>query len=301
MEDFSLAANGRLDVLRSTALNGGLGFSREHEERGSPDDVDGREPTIFYVLGGQAGVSHRFNRVWGDLTQEVRHLDFDDTPALGGGDINNDDRDRMEYNTRLRVGYDAHADASAFIQLGFNVEDYDNTPDDEGFDRDSYAYAVDVGTSFDVTGVIFGEVFAGVQQEFFDDSDFGSSEVRPSFGAAIDWNVTRLTTVQIESTSTFQETTVVGASSVWAWDSGLSVDHELRRHILLNSGFGYRREDYLNISRVDDVIDFKLGATYLVNRFVHVSGGYNYRQRFSDAANEDYTENIVGLNVRLQY
>ena len=301
VEDFSFATNGRYDIQRNTALNAGFGVSKEHEDRGSPDDVDGREPTIFYIVGGQLGISHRINRLWGDLTQEVRHLDFDDTPALGGGDINNDDRDRMEYKTTLRLGYDIHPDASAFFQAGFNVADYDNTPDDQGFDRNSYAYALDVGASFDITGVIFGEVFAGVQQEFFDDSEFGNSEVRPSFGAGVTWNVTRLTTVNYDSSSTFEETTVDDASSVWSWQNRIGVNHELLRSVLLDSSIGYRREDYLNTSRVDDVVDFDFGVTYLMNRFIHINGGYTYQQRFSDASGEDYTENIVGLNVRFQY
>ena len=91
------------------------------------------------------------------------------------------------------------------------------------------------------------------------------------------------------------------ASSVWAWDSGIDINHELLRTVVLNSGFGYRREDYLETSRVDDVIDFEFGATYLMNRYIHISGGYSYRQRFSDAADEDYTENIIGINLRFQY
>lgn len=301
VEDYEIAANGRYDIQRNTALNGGLGFSKEHEERGSPDDADGRDPTIYHIFGGQFGLSHRFNRLWTDVIQEARYLNYNDTPAQGGGDINNDDRDRMEYTTRMRLGYDFHPDASAFFQTSFNREHYDQKRDDQGFKRDSYAYALDVGTSFDLTGVIFGEVFAGIQQEFYDDSAFGSSSVRPSFGAGLDWNVTRLTTVTFDSSSTFEETTVTDASSVWAWDNTIGVNHELRRNILLDSSFGYRREDYLNTSRVDDVFDFTFGATYMMNRFIHLSADYNFKDRSSTEGGEDYTENIIGINVRFQY
>ena len=301
VEDFSVAANGRYDVLRNTAINSGLGFSKEHEDRGSPDDQDGREPTVYYVLGGQMGLSHRFNRLWTDVIQETRHLNYNDTPARGGGNINNDDRDRMEYNTRVRLGYDFHPDASAFLQGGFNVEHYDQKRDDQGLDRDSYAYSVDIGTAFDITGVTFGEIYAGVQQQFYEDSEFGNSTVRPSFGAGIDWNVTRLTTVRFDSSSTFEETTVDDASSVWAWDNSIGVNHELLRNLVLDGNFGYRREDYLNTSRTDNVIDFKFGATYMMNRFIHLSADYNFTDRSSNAGGEDYIDNVVGINVRFQY
>lgn len=301
VEDYSIAANGRYDVLRNTALNAGAGFSQEHEDRGSPDDRDGREPTVYHIVGGQIGLSHRFNRLWTDVVQETKYLNYNDTPARGGGNINNDDRDRMEYNTRVRLGYDFHPDASAFLQGGFNVNHYDQKRDDQGYQRDSYAYSIDVGSSFDLTGVIFGEVFAGVQQEFYEDSDFGSSTVRPSFGAGIDWNVTRLTTVTFDSSSTFEQTTVEDASSVWAWNNSIGVNHELLRNVLLDSNFGYRREDYLNTSRVDDVFDFTFGATYMMSRFIHLSADYQFRDRSSNAGGEDYVENIVGISVRFQY
>lgn len=299
VEDYSFATNGRVDILRDTFVSAGFGIQRDHEERGSPDDVNGEEPAEFTTIGGQLQFSHRINRLSTQLGGFARHLDFDDvdTPV---GSINNDDRDRMEYETSLRVGYDFHPDAAAFVQAKINFSDYDETPDDAGFNRDSHGYEVVGGISFNITNLIFGEFFAGVLAEEFDDPAFDST-LGYLVGANIAWNVTPLTTINLEAGRSFEETTVVGASSSLTTDAAISVDHELLRNLLLDAGFSYKLQEFEGTSRNDDTIVADVGAAYLMSRFVHVLLGYSYTQRFSDAPGQDYSEHAAKLRVRIQY
>jgi hypothetical protein len=299
VEDYLFAGNGRFDILRDTYLTANAGIRRAHEDRGSPNDANGEEPTEYTTIGGELGLFHRFNRLSGELGGLARHLDFDDVDATGGS-INNDDRDRMEYDSFLRLGYDFRSDASAFIQGGFNMEQYDNVPDDGGFDRDSYGYDVVGGISFDITNLVFGEFFGGILAEEFDDPAFDST-LGYSLGADIAWNVTPLTTINFAATRAVEETTVAGASSALTTETSLSADHELLRNLILNAGLSYRLEEFDETSRDDNTIEADLGATYLMNRFVHLMLGYNYTQRLSDAPGLDYTEHEALLRVRIQY
>lgn len=299
VEDYTLAGNGRFDILRDTFVTASLGVKRRHEERGSADDVNGDEPTVFTTTGGEMAFSHQFNRVSTQFGGLVRHLDFNDVDAPGGS-INNDDRDRMEYKTSLRVGYDLHPSAGAFVQGAFNLEDYDQTPDDDGFDRDSHGYELVGGIGFDLTGLVFGEFFAGVLSEEFEDSEFGSRQSY-ALGADIAWNVTPLTTLSLGASRGFEETTVDGASSALTTDVEVSADHELLRDLLLHAGSTYKIEEFEDTNRTDDTIRADLGATYLMSRFAHISLSYAYKQRFSDAQGQDFTENLVKLSVRIQY
>lgn len=301
VEDYGVATNGRIDILRSTALNLGAGFQHAHEDRGSADDAQGKEPTEFDTFGGQAVLSHRFSALWSDVGATLKYLDYDDVSAAGGGSINNDDRDRLETEAFLTVGYDFHPDASAFVRGSFDIETYDHTPDDNGFDRDSKGFAFVAGSNFDLTGVTFGEVFAGIMHRNNDDSAFDDDDLSYTLGANVDWNVTQLTTVHLEAARSFEETTVDNSSSTLTTDAAISVDHELLRSLLLNAGFSYTLDDFQDISRDDDTIRATFGATYLLNRYVHLLGGYSFRQRWSDAAGEDYSENIISFNIRLQY
>jgi hypothetical protein len=302
VENYNVVVNGRVDILRDMALNLGFGYAEDHEERGDPNQAqNAKSPTEFTVLGGQAQLSNRFNRVYTDVGGQVRHLDYDDTGAIGGGTINNDDRDRMEYQAYVLAGLDFHPDASAFIRGTFNHEDYDDRPDDGGFDRNSYGYGVDAGIRFDLTGLVFGELFGGLAWEEYEDPAFTDSGPKPNFGGGLSWNVTPLTTVNFDAAQTFEETTVNDAAGTYTTDAAVGVNHELLRNLLLNAGASYKWEDYQDTSRNDHTIVGDIGATYLMNRYVHVIFGYSYTQRWSDAPTEDYTENVVGVRFRVQY
>ena len=298
--NYNLVTNGRVDISRDSNATAGLGVARHHEERGSADDVNGEEPTEFTTISGQLGFSQRFNLLSFDLIGSARRLDYDDVDAAGGGQINNDDRDRDEYGTALQFNYDFLANGSAFVRGSYNLIKYDDTLDDNGFDRDSQNYAAVTGISLDFTGLIFGDFFGGVMHEEPEDSQF-SSTTTYSFGGNISWNVTPLTTANFAASRTFEETTVSGASTAQTTDLAASVDHELLPNVLLTSGLSYKLEEFEGTGRKDDTVVFNAGGSYLMNRFVHLGLGYSYTQRFSDADGQDYKEHSIMLTMRLQY
>lgn len=54
--DYTLATNGRLDVARDLRLFGAAGYRVRHEERASPDNQGGAEPTEYSVTAASVGV-----------------------------------------------------------------------------------------------------------------------------------------------------------------------------------------------------------------------------------------------------
>ena len=83
-EDYTLAGNGRLDILRDTFVFGSLGYSQLHEDRGSPDDVGGAEPTLYTFIAGSARLVQRFNRLTLSADAPVQVFDYDDAPTSIG-------------------------------------------------------------------------------------------------------------------------------------------------------------------------------------------------------------------------
>ena len=196
--------------------------------------------------------------------------------------------------------YDFRANGSAFVRGSYNLVEYDETPDDNGFDRNSQDYSAVTGISLDFTGLIFGNFFVGVSHYEPDDSAF-SSTTTYNLGSNISWNITRKTTINFAASRSFEETTVSGASTAATSDYAVSVDHELLQNVLLNSGLSYKLEKFEDTSREDDTVVFNAGGSYLMNRFVHWGLGYNYTQRFSDADGQDYKEHSIMLRMRLQF
>jgi hypothetical protein len=298
-EDYALTTNGRLDVTGDTSLFGGAGVQFLHEERGSPEDVGGEEPTEFSILGGQLGLNQGFNRLTLTALGRARHLDYDDVPAAGFI-INNDDRDRMEYDARLRASYDFRPGYVLFVEALADMRDYDDKFDDSGFERSSVGYGANAGFSMALTDLIFAELFGGYRIQDYDDPRFDNANL-PSLGVDFTWNLTPLTTDTAGASRAIEETTVADAAGFTRTQASLGVDHELLRTVILSASVTGGRNDYDGISREDDLLTVGTGVTYLMNRYFHVNADYAFTRRDSTERDRDYTRNVFRVQGRLQF
>ncbi len=300
-EDYTLGADGRVDIVRDSFVKAAISFSELHEDRGSPDDVAGDEPTEFSVLFPQVGVFHRFGRFNLNVDGTLRRFDFDDTPATGGP-INNDDRDRNEWEATVRLGYEIVPHYEAFIRASYNVRRYDDAFDDNGFDRDSDGFEVVAGTAIEFTGVTFGNVFVGFHSQDRDDPALSTIN-GVKFGGQIIWNVTGLTTVKGFVTRTVEETTQDDASGFVATRVGASVDHELLRNLLVGAEASFTNSAYEGIDRDDDDIGFGVYGKYLLNRHLYLSARYDFRDRESTGADEGrvFDKNVFMVSLATQF
>ncbi len=305
-EDASAFVNGRLDFIGDTNVFGGFRFDLRHEDRGSTDDVDGDEPIEFLVYTGRLGVAKRFNRLSLRQTNTLRRFDYKDTLAVDLNNLpieansNQDDRDRYVWKHELRVSYNIIPDWDVFIQGAYNRREFDYSRDDFGNKKDSHGFEVEAGAKLDLTGLIFAEFFAGYREQYYDESTFNDFS---GYAAGVDliWNITPLTTIKGGFSRTLEESSLQGASGFFANRARASVDHELLRSLLLNAEVTYTNNDYRGISRDDDIFGVGAGFTYLMNRFVHFSAGYNYLTRESNVGGDDYDRNSFFIQARLQY
>lgn len=294
-EDYTLGASGRLDVRRSTNIRARVETRRRHETRDSPDDTGGRTPTEFDVHIGQIEGYQRFNRLNFTLGVGVERYDFHNSTT----------RDRDEYTTFLRTGYEVIQNYEAFLRLAYNIRDYDAGSDSNGLDHDSHGYEAVAGIKIDFGGITFGDFFLGYRKQEYDASVFNSSD-GPVIGAEITWNVTPLTTLVGTITGQLQESTLSDGMGGFASGSfnttfGLNAQHELLRNLILQGDLRYSNNDYKGIDRTDDTYFAGLSANYLMNRNFYLQGGLGHRQRESNISGSGYKENVVYLRLQAQY
>lgn len=299
-QDYQAAISGSVDVTKSTRIRANGGYFHQHEARGNPDDVGGAEPTELdrYRAGGSA--SHRFNRVAVTAGGNFERVDYDDVDAVGGGKIDNDDRDRSIYSPALEVGYQILPQYVAFVRGEGEVVRYTRSLDRNGFNRDSDGFRVVGGAKIDITNVIFGDVFAGYGKQSYDDSNFDSIDGF-IFGGDMKWNPTRLTTVGLKLDRQLTETITASSSGYVSSGVGLRVDHELLRNLILNAFFGYRRDEFDGISRDDDNFRAGVGANYAMNRYFILNARYAYRKRDSNTTGNDFSQNTVSGSVTARW
>lgn len=292
-EDYYANAQGRLDITSDSALSANLGFNRLHEGRGSPDTD--RAPTQFNLSEAGLRFNQDFNRVSGEVAASVQHYDY--RPRAGD---DNDDRDITIYRSHVRGDYRFAEEWGVFSRVTGNWREPTQSPDPGERDRTSRGWQVDAGLAFDLTGVTFGEVFAGYRQQYFEDDNLDDVKGL-SFGAEVVNNFTRLTTFTLRGTSSIEETTFQNASSYLQHSLAFRADHELRRNILLHGGLGYDMYDYQGIDREADRFTGTLGATWMANRHMHFKANYTHTAHNESGAvqADDWNRNLVMLSLQL--
>ncbi len=259
----------------------------------------GLEPTEYDLYGGTIGGFQRLGRFLFNLDGAFSRFDYDDVVTSTGVIVNNDDRDRIEVDASLRVGYEIVPAYQAFVIATVNARDYEDGVDDSGFDRDSDGYDISAGMVIDLSGITFADLFAGYREQSFEDPQLGD-EQGLSFGGTLTWNVTKLTTIKGFVTRSIGETTIANASDSFNTSFRASVDHELLRNLLLHGDAGASRSDFNGVDRADDTITAAVGAQYLVNRYFYLSVDYSYTDKNSNVAGSDFVQNVVFLRLQTQ-
>ncbi len=296
--DADAGLRGRLDVTRRSAFTGSLKIARRHEGREDPDDVGAKDVTIFYDGDLSLGYRHQFGRFFVQPRLRFRRRDFQDE-----GGVNHDDRDRNAYIGQLRAGMSVSPRVNAFVQGRYNIIRYDETPNDQGLDRDSDGWFVGGGVELDFTGLLFGEISVGYARRDYDDPNLDDPA---GFSGMLEvtWNPTRLTSVIFTGEAGIAETTVnfdgEDATARMFNTIGVEVIHELRRNILLRGRASFEREDFKGTDRSDNTFRAGLGLGYIVNRWLVVDAGYDFAARDSDEADRDYLRHVVRVGVTLR-
>lgn len=304
-EDYYFRTSGRLDVRRDTNISAYAGYRASHESRSSPNDVRGKEPTEYDTTSLGLGGFQRFNRFNFRLGAAVNRIDFHDVPAAQGRIINNDDRDRDEFEGFVRGGYDISPRFGVFVRGAYNIRDYNDHVDDAGINRDSNGFEVVGGVDLDFGGITFGEFFAGYRSQKYDDPVLEDAQ-GPTIGGEITWNVTRLTTIIGNASRQIREATQRDSSGSFASGRffttvGIEAQHELLRNLLLGADLSYSQDDFQGINRTDEIYRAGINATYMLNRNFYISGGYAFRNRDSNEGSNGFTDNSVFIRIRAQY
>ncbi len=286
-EDWRVWGDLDLDLGRGV-LTGRARHQDLHEKRTSADDSRGIRPTLFTTDEFSLGYRSSFGRfeLRGELGQ--RALSYDDTQTLGGS-VSNRDRDRDQSHLRFRAGYGESQRFQPFAQIELVEVNYDQTFDNDGFQRSSSGFEIVGGTGIDLSGRTFGEVFVGYIRRDYDDPQFRRVD-GPIFGGEVTWNVTGLTTLNFTASRLIKSTTIVGAAGIFDTGFGFKVDHELLRNLILSFDIAANNQNFEGIDRSDDVFRTGLKGVYMMNRYMQLRFGISLLSRDTSPADSGALE-----------
>ncbi len=309
-EDFNLGANGRFDLERGMNINWGVNYSDLHEDRGAPD-TNGlqAEQTRFERFGANIGFVRDQSILSLAANLRYQNFDFTNPDLLGGGVLDNTQRNREKFSGDVRVGYELDEYYDAFVSLSANRVEYDDSQATGGPQRNSDGWEARAGASFDLTGTSRGEFFVGYISQTFDNDRFGDIDDF-TFGAQLLWNPTGLTSVNLGVQRLIQETIVVDvdannglafASGILATTYSVGIEHELQRNFLVKAGASYATNSFENTVRDDDLYTATFGGKYLLNRNLSLNANYNWDYRNTTAVGQDFKRHVFMVGLTAQW
>lgn len=301
-EEYTLSANGRIDMARGSNIRGTVQTQHLVEPRTAPTSpTAAAEPVEYDLNQGSIVLTKEFNRL--RLTGRVEDKDYNygDVRNVGGtGVVDQDFRDRNELTYGGKAEYAVGPDTALYVSAAGNKKDYDSNV--VATNRTSDGYVLGVGANFDVSELVRGDVQVGYMKQSYDNAAFADID---GFNAAgrVEWFPTQLTTIGLTGSRSIEESTAVGSQGYIANNIGASIDHELMRNVLLSAAYSHGKDNYRGVDRGDKRDNFSATATYLLNRRVGLFLTYNYLKQDSSGAQKgaSFKDNKLIASVALQF
>lgn len=290
----------RVDASRDTQLDAETHFRIDSERPGNPNlSANVAERPINSLVGGSTGVTHRFNRLSIGLRGTLDREDFEDARLGDGTIIDQSDRAVTQFGVRMRAAYELKPGLIPFVEGIVDTRIHDRRVDRGGFRRDSEGVAVRVGSSFEITRTLTGEVSGGIQARVYDDNRL-ETLVGPLAEAAVIWSASPLTTVRLRGQSTIEETTLPFSSGALTQRATLEVQHDLRRNLSVTAAVSGSDTRYDGVRLEEQGFTGTLRVDYRLTRSVALRASFTHERLKSTTPGADYTANVFLVGMRFQ-
>jgi hypothetical protein len=286
---YDTRAAARLDLGPDTRATLHLGHARAYEPRGSIGDITIRgRRTPYHALEAGAGLQRHAGRL---LLEAQTTLDsFDYAPIAGRA------RDYRTWSAALRAGYAIGPGVAAFVEGSYNRARYPH--ETAALDRNSHGHAWRTGLAFGLTRLIRGRAAIGHQDQRYADPAF--PRIRGlDFGAALEWNPTRIVTWSLDARRTIQRSPLVGVAGIRQSLYASRLDYEARRNLILSARIERTVNDYAGTDRVQNDLSGELGAQWLLGPRLRLGAeGSFQRTRSEGTGGRRFERRRLSLSAR---
>jgi hypothetical protein len=293
--DWHASAEGRIDAAKTTQfLLGGLAL-QDHEDRASPDAVQGLTPTPYTQLNAYAGAIHRIGFYTLRFGTSFENLTFDDVDSAHG-EIDNQDRNRNRIEVGGLARYDLSPVVRPYVEATGVFHNYQRQFDDFGYERSSQGAKAGVGALLRFTAELTGDAFVGAITRDYDDPTF-KTHMTPTADGYLRWQPTSRTATVLFFDRSLEETTLPGSPGYLYNILGGRLEQALTAKLTGILRAAVARSTFIQSSRIDDEGDFSVGLRYSLTDNLTVGCDYRYTTRSSTDSTVDYGRNQFFFRV----
>jgi hypothetical protein len=148
--------------------------------------------------------------------------------------------------------------------------------------------------------LLTGEVSAGYGGRTYEDARL-KDITSPVFNGSLAYAATPLTTISFRAATSFDETTVAGASGTNSRSVTLEVSHALMRNLSVTGALSYLATDYVGVPIRENTLAETVKAEYHLTRNLAATASYNHERLNSTLAGASFGQNVFLVGLRLQH
>src|SRR5579883_3401402 len=243
--------DGRLDVTSRSHLDMEGRLLVGTDNPGSPNIQAGLASLpLVTTTGATLGYTQGFNRIELTAKGTFDRSVWEASRLTDGSTSGNADRNFDQYGGSLRGSYELKPGLNPFIEVGADTRIHDLAFDRNGEQRDSNGIDAKIGTTFEFTRKLTGELSVGYLARNYKDPNLNSIGGLTT-DASLIFTATPLTTFTATAKSTVNEVILPGVSGDFSHDYSLQIDHAFRRWLLATAQLGYGTDNYVGLNRFD--------------------------------------------------
>ena len=207
----------------------------------------------------------------------------------------------VDYNAFVRGGYWVTPLVNVFVEVGGDMRRYYNS----SF-YDTNSYRVIGGLASDMIGLVRGQVYGGLQQQFSTQGTFGDL-MKPAFGASLTYYPTEYLTIAADLSNSFGAAGATGFNSVisannMTWQARFQADYAMFEYWRASVRGGYSDTLYTTNTTSSQAWLAGAGLSYSFWRNFALTLDYQFtRTNSSGVGALSYSQNMVTAGVTYRY
>lgn len=288
---------GRVDISKRTNIEALASRGIQQESRNSVDASGSASQPRDDVVTDRINVAlnHRFNRLSLQLRGGHSATNYEETAAAA-----NTSRDVKTNTTALRLQWEFRPTFSVFGEFERDDRRHRAVTSTDGLTRSSEGERYRAGVALGQTGeYLRGEASVGYGVQRPDAVALSETDAF-LVDANVAWRITPLTSVLLNASTSFGETTLAGAAGSIDRTTGVTVRHALRQNLIGEAGVSYGTQEYPGNTLSERNLTFNTNVEYSLNRHAALFSRYEHIRFRSSDATRDYNASTLMFGARIR-
>jgi hypothetical protein len=284
-QNYTLQADGRIDIRADMYLTVSAAFKRATEALGTPNVSFAQAPTIDDSVPIEVSFYHRLNRLYYQVTGAATRYWYYDFSTISSLGLPAESRDMYTFEEKVRVGYDVSDSLSLFVAPSLNQRNYVNPVNSAGQSRSSSGFSASVGAALSLTATTSLQASVGLMGQTY--AGDGTSTTATSFSLSGSWNGYDPLTLKPIVQRSINESALSQYINYVSTTIGTDFTYNIHGPWKAIGGLSYNTADYTPAPgtganpRTDYFVKGSLGVTYDFRPQYSIGPVYEYNQGWS--------------------